>query len=527
MIINKIVDFFKIIIIRRKLYLIIKKKFHFINNNNNIKKDIILIEFNKWSIFHISSLYLLNSLQKTYKCKTIAFYNNCYLDRYIEINLFKTINIFFSKIFKFNTFGIYNSLGCEDLIYPKLSSENFIKTSNLYYATIKKIKKKEDILKIKIDNIKIGDLLYDSYLKRYKQITIDIKSDNFKTYLKLFIYLFLYWKNFFLKNNIKSIISSHSVYSCGIPVRIAISKKIKVFIPNTNYLYQLNKNQKTTDIEFFDYKSNFNKFTLTEKKKFRNIGKKKLEKRFKGNFDHGIYYSKNTSYKKKLSKFKIIKKNKNFNILIAAHSFSDAPHVYGENMFVDFREWLNFLGELSQKTKFDWYIKDGPDYPSSNKIFIKEFLNKFPNIIEIPSDTSHHLLRKNINLVLTCYGTIAHEYPYFKIPVINASSNNPHINYDFCYHPLNKKNYKELILNSKKLKVKASKEDIFEFVYMRYVNKKFGYVIDLQKFLNKNSFTDLFNKRLYSFFFENYSNKKSNLLIKKMNDFVKSEDYIC
>ena len=50
-------------------------------------------------------------------------------------------------------------------------------------------------------------------------------------------------------------------------------QKIKVFIPNVNFLYQLNKKQNSTDLEFFDYKSTFNKFSSKNKKIYQN-GKK-------------------------------------------------------------------------------------------------------------------------------------------------------------------------------------------------------------------------------------------------------------
>ena len=68
---------------------------------------------------------------------------------------------------------------------------------------------------------------------------------------------------------------------------------------------------------------------------------------------------------------------------------------------------------------YDKILKDG-------KILRKNIDNDKYHVI-------HHFLKKKVNLLLTCYGTIAHEYAYFGIPVINASINNPHINYNFCF----------------------------------------------------------------------------------------------
>ena len=57
------------------------------------------------------------------------------------------------------------------------------------------------------------------------------------------------------------------------------------------------------------------------------------------------------------------------NCLIAAHHFSDAPNVWGEFLFVDFYEWVDFLGNLSNKLDYDWYIKLHPlDFKKMRKL---------------------------------------------------------------------------------------------------------------------------------------------------------------
>ena len=73
----------------------------------------------------------------------------------------------------------------------------------------------------------IGDLLYDTYLKRNYDLipTISLKDKKFLDFAESFITLFLIWQKFFKENKIKSIIASHSVYSLAIPLRIALSKK--------------------------------------------------------------------------------------------------------------------------------------------------------------------------------------------------------------------------------------------------------------------------------------------------------------
>ena len=177
----------------------IKKNFFF--ESGSRKEGLILAEFNHWAIFHISLAYLLQCLQKNYKCKAVAFYNNCYLDKYINITIVKKIKIYFLTFFKIKNFAIYNLFGIKKVLRPKLSHENKKKVDILFFNISKKIINKNDILGIMINNIRVGDLIYDSFLKRYSLQTIDINSKLFNNYLKLAIYLFIYWANFFKINN--------------------------------------------------------------------------------------------------------------------------------------------------------------------------------------------------------------------------------------------------------------------------------------------------------------------------------------
>ena len=58
------------------------------------------------------------------------------------------------------------------------------------------------------------------------------------------------------------------------------------------------------------------------------------------------------------------------------------------------------------------------------------------------------LLINNIGIdaVLTVYGSIAHEYPLFNIPVLNAGTN-PHMGYKFSITPKSKLDYENFIDN--------------------------------------------------------------------------------
>jgi hypothetical protein len=72
-------------------------------------------------------------------------------------------------------------------------------------------------------------------------------------------------------------------------------------------------------------------------------------------------------------------------------------------------------------------------------------------------------------LIITNFGTVAHEFAYFKIPVINTGDN-PHINYNFSLNPKNKNELKDMIINLNKYKPRLNfkKKNIYEYLYFQY-----------------------------------------------------------
>ena len=118
---------------------------------------------------------------------------------------------------------MYKSFGIDTLIIPK-KNPSLVEIDLIFKKIMKKVKSKKDILKIKIYTILIGDLIYDGFLRENRLSTIDVESNIFHQYLKRSIELFLYWHDYFNKNNVEGIVLSHSVYLTAIPVRIACQK---------------------------------------------------------------------------------------------------------------------------------------------------------------------------------------------------------------------------------------------------------------------------------------------------------------
>ena len=71
---------------------------------------------------------------------------------------------------------------------------------------------------------------------------------------------------------------------------------------------------------------------------------------------------------------------------------------YGNNLFPDFYEWLDFLGKMTNKTDYDWYIKTHPDYiPEQWKLLINSVIR---NSIYYLLKVYNQLLKEGIDTVL-------------------------------------------------------------------------------------------------------------------------------
>ena len=265
---------------------------------------------------------------------------------------------------------------------------------------------------------------------------------------------------------------------------------------------------------------------LSSKKKLYGLknAKKRLDLRFRGKIGVDMSYSKKSAYNK-LSKKRLLKENNKTKILIATHCFYDSPHTYGNNLFPDFYEWLDFLGKMTNKTDYDWYIKTHPDYIPGTMEIIDKFVKRYPKFNLLPAESSHNqLLKEGIDTVFTVYGTIGCEYPLFNKLVINASMNNPHIAYKFNLHCKSVKDYEIAIKKLPKLikKFSINKNKVYEYYYMQNLHDiKIFFIVILLKKINNLEY-DYLGK------WENLIVQNKNLefeIQNKIENFIQSNKY--
>ncbi len=454
------------------MFKIIIKYFKYLNfNKNNLKpfkntKSLILVEFTDIKTFAFSNSYFSHTLSNIHNSNINFYYPNF-------LTFTKRLKFIINKLNPLSNYYLYKSFSNKIIIPQKLNNTNYSRIEKIF----KKIKKNDDIVNLKYNGIQIGDAIYDEFLARYNFATIEIKSKLFKSFFFETYELIFFWENYILNQNVKSIIISHSVYVMGLIGRIGLSNDIDVYVIGPISHYKLSKEKFIKWNDHYEYPKEFKKFLMKDKKKLINEAKKNINLRFTGKQDFRYKVARPISPVFSGSDIVLRKnKSKKKNILIAAHCFMDAPHVYGKMIFYDFYEWLDFLGKKSQEKKFkknfNWLIKVHPSLYAENIKIFQNLIKKFPSFKLVKKNETHNNLLKNIgiDIVLTVYGSIAHEYSLFNIPVINAGTN-PHMGYKFSITAKSKTEYDKILNNllKKKQNFKTNKNEIYEFYAMHHL----------------------------------------------------------
>jgi hypothetical protein len=518
---NIFTDFFLSFFYKLKIKKHFKKIFAKNYSQFNIKNNKILLEINSMHSSGIAYAYFCNYLSKKYEANIYAYKissNFFFIDQFI---------FFLRRIFSVGFFSIYKSFGVNYFFFINLNSFQKIESLNLFKKINKKIKNKYDFENIKIDGVLIGDLIYDSFLKDHKKPTIEIGSEELENYLQRSIQIYIFWRDYLRDKKIKGLIVSHTVYLNAIPVRIAIKNKVDTFQVTAHSIYRLSKSEPFAYKDFNSYRKIFKKFKNSKKKQFIERAKKRLNLRFNAHVGIDMPYSTKSAFERKYP-FRVIKKSKRIKILVASHCFFDSPHSYGNNLFPDFYEWLNFLGNLSLQTNYDWYIKTHPDYNPLTLKVIRKFIKNFNKFYLLPSDISHHqIIKEGIDFVLTIYGSIAVEYAALGVCVINGSNNNPHNKYKFNKNPRSIKDYKKLLISLCKNNSKIIVNEPYEYYYMHNLHFTKSWLFSDYKKFEKDigNYMNQFTYRVYKYYLVNFKLKEYKRINFKLEKFINSKEY--
>lgn len=483
---------------------ILKKKFplkiEYLKNTSSILvSDRFRLDHNLRSI--ILSFFLNKS--KKINPYVISDRTNFEKDNFFKIFNFKKLNVKFfkSKVLFFN-------------ISPKI----LLSIISFYLVSIfKQDKIKWLINDYKCEEINIGDLIYDTYI-RYdnKFIKPNIYCVDFLKILFLGIHKIYIIKYYAKKLKVNCIISNQKGYISFGNLLLRYGSKNNYFTILNGYNFiKIYKNYSESlstpwriDPKLLP-KTQINKNKIINFYKNRNIFKQ-----------FGNYVDLSTLKKaygnKKNYKFDLfLKKQKNkykYLNLFALHCFSDAPHVCGELIFNDFYDQFIETIKFIKSSKEDslWLIKPHParnDY--GEKGVVEDKLKQFniKNVILCPDNINNSQLFNHVDNIVTGVSTISLEFAcHGKKSII--SGNAPYFHKKLFYRPKTRLEYFNRLQNINYLNNRLSKKEIF-------LSKKILYILENSVNINLRKSTLLPDYNL-----EQYRSDKNYLkkLIKNLNN---------
>ena len=366
---------------------------------------------------------------------------------------------------------IYTSFNVSDFIYHDLTVSQEHDVGKLFEKIVTSLKSKRDVEGLSLEDVWIGDLLYDSHCMNHRVPTIDVEGSRFRDSLRNAICSYVFWRDYLDTHQVHAVIVSHTVYiQSGVITRLAVHRGIPVYQINAASAYLMSRTHLFAYNDFFDFPEEFRKFTREDQESGLIAAKERLSRRFNGEVGVDMSYSSKSAFVGTRIEG-VLSKSPRIKILIATHCFFDSPHPYGVNLFPDCYEWLSFLAEISEKTDYEWYIKTHPDFLPGNIPILREFTRKYPKFVLIPAETSVlQLIEDGIDFALTVYGTIGFEYAALGVPVVNASTCNPHVAYNFNFHPKTVEEYENILLDLPQQKLNVNMNDVYEYYYMKFID---------------------------------------------------------
>ncbi len=361
------------------------------------------------------------------------------------------------------------------------------KAKNIFH----KLKTKKQILKLNINKIYCGDLIYDTYIRFRNKPTVDINDIFLKKIIYLTIISIKCFQRLQLKYNYKYLYTTYATYiHYGLLVRVFLKMKVKVFSGTTMAQY----NKKLTNKDYYSV-DNYRKFKtifskLKNKKERINLSKKMLNRIF---FKNRKDISFNDYMEVNPFKKNNIKLKKKYDAVVFLPNFFESQREWGDLIFPDFYEWILYTCNLIKDYNLNIAIKPHPNIFFSNRESLKvisELKKKYNNIEWISPSTSNIELFKNIKCGISPWGTILWELAYFNIHSISAGEH-PACRYKIGFEPRSVSQYKKYLLSVSNLEPKKDiSKKILEYCYMYYIYNNDAFKNTARKLnLNKINFS--------------------------------------
>lgn len=466
---------------------------------------VILTDFHNLTELNVASCYFMNVLARKHTARIVSFGRS-------------------RSLLARGVHAVYCSFnGQEHLATGVLTLKQKRRRDRIVRDIIGTLKNKKDVFDITVDGIPIGMDVYETYLKEFNKPTVQLDQGLFAV-IQWAVGSLIVLQDYLNRREVCAVVLSHDAYvHYNILARIAYQKKIPVYLPDFFHAVLAQRPFSVTS-RFKSYPSWFENLDASEQRQAVELARRQLEKRFSGKAEGDILYGAASPFGLAQKQQRVLKTSDRIKVLICSHCFFDNPHAYGGMIFLDFYEWLKFLAGMAKKTDYDWYLKTHPDPLPGTLETIRDILGNDSAITILPPETPHHqLVREGIDVVLTVYGTVGHEYPAFGVQVVNAGYN-PHVAFDFTWTPKDIKEYEQYLLGLPHLKKNIDKEEIYRFYFMHYYYCRIDDLVydSYRQFTTDLTPRERISSRAYAYFLKTWTPAKHARIIERYCDFIDS-----
>jgi hypothetical protein len=361
---------------------------------------------------------------------------------------------------------VYRSFGAKSQVVSRLAPAQTARVADLLEGVTPGLGSKSDLFDLRVQDIWIGNDVYQTYLRGGRP-TLDLNDPAFTELLRAGLGDLVYWTDYFDRHDVRAVVTSHDCYLPNILNKIAFQRGVPVFFPGGKNVTRASAPE-TVYNYFPAYRELFARLPEHEQRTGVATARNELLRRLEGRKSADVPWIVQSAFHDR-RRPRVVQESERLKVLICSHCFFDNPHMYGGLLFLDFWEWLSFLGRIAASTDYDWYLKMHPAPAADTAKVIAQIAADFPRFTMVPSDTSHHQLAdEGIDWVLTAYGTVGEEYPALGVPVINAGYN-PRAAYSFNLHPRTVPEYEQILLNLPRTPAPPMvPEELHEFHYMNH-----------------------------------------------------------
>ena len=336
-----------------------------------------------------------------------------------------------------NIFRIIDSFCVDEVIYEDdqvKKQKNYLKenTEQAFNQLISEVDNIDDFVDWCLDDIKIGDLIYDAIVANHDIVTIDDFELILKEYkpdvIELFN-IFFFYRFLFSHMLVKSVVVSENTYARAILVRMAVKNSLITVCASSYACTEYNEsNVYRTPFALIN---KISKSELIERvstdPELVNASEQYFNDRLNGLND--AFCSKLSYVDKKIlarpDLIQLLDINPEYNtVLVAPHCFSDCIHGVKHWVFRDYYEWLIYTLEVLKNVKgIDVLFKPHPYAIHYGKAEVDAFdsiVEKYDFIKVIPNELSTTSVLAITDVVLTACGTIALEAACLGIESINV-----------------------------------------------------------------------------------------------------------